>query len=74
MFLQTGAEFPWLPLGACVRFKQLHMMVDSRSGGKEEHRHTTVIDLRKPRREKGKTKVRPHSLLKSRETGEQKEE
>lgn len=40
MFLQTGAEFPWLPVGARVRFEQLHTMVDSRSAGKEEQRWT----------------------------------
>lgn len=46
MFLQTGAEFPWLPVGARVRFEQLHTMVDSRSAGKEEQRYTLVVDLR----------------------------
>lgn len=51
MFLQTGAEFLWLPVGARVRSEQLHTMVDSRSvGGKREQRHTLVTDLRLERK------------------------
>lgn len=46
MFLQTGAEFPWLPVGARVRFEQLHTMVDSRSGGKKKT-YTLAIDLKR---------------------------
>lgn len=52
MFLQTGAEFLWLPVGARVSFEQLHTMVDSRSGGKEEQRYTLVIDTSEEKRGK----------------------
>lgn len=47
MFLQTGVEFLWLPVGAHVSFEQLHTMVDSRSGGKEEQRSTLVTEERR---------------------------